>query len=92
LDFGDLINYCWELFKKRPAILAKYRSKFKYILVDEFQDTNYAQYELVKLLSGDNDNITVVGDDDQSIYNSAGRQSLIFWNLKKITLKPLKYF
>ncbi|MDD2807562.1 MAG: UvrD-helicase domain-containing protein [Patescibacteria group bacterium] len=72
LDFGDLINYCLKLFKTRPAILAKYREKFKYILVDEFQDTNYAQYELVKLLSEPRRNITVVGDDDQSIYKFRG--------------------
>ncbi|MEK9153310.1 MAG: UvrD-helicase domain-containing protein, partial [Patescibacteria group bacterium] len=45
LDFGDLINYCLQLFQKRPAILEKYRARFKYILVDEFQDTNWAQYE-----------------------------------------------
>ncbi|MFA6410411.1 MAG: UvrD-helicase domain-containing protein [Candidatus Buchananbacteria bacterium] len=72
LDFGDLINYCLQLFKKRPAVLAKYRQKFKYILVDEFQDTNYAQYELVKLLAAPQNNITVVGDDDQSIYKFRG--------------------
>lgn len=72
LDFGDLINYTLELFKKRPQVLAKYRSKFKYVLVDEFQDTNYAQYELVKLLAHPSNNITVVGDDDQSIYKFRG--------------------
>src|SRR3989338_2219981 len=68
LDFGDLLNYCYELFLKRPKILKKYQEQFKYILVDEFQDTNYAQYQLVKLLSQPENNITVVGDDDQSIY------------------------
>ncbi len=52
LDFGDLINYALELFKKRPAILEQYRKKFKYIMVDEFQDTNVAQYQLIKLLAG----------------------------------------
>ncbi len=67
LDFGDLINYCLKLFRERPAILARYRNKFKYILVDEFQDTNYAQYELVKLLAQPNQNVTVVGDDDQCL-------------------------
>ncbi len=54
LDFGDLINYTLELFKKRPKILEYYQKKFKYILVDEFQDTNFAQYQLVKLLAGNN--------------------------------------
>ena len=72
LDFGDLINYCLRLFKERPAVLARYRKKFKYILVDEFQDTNYAQYELIKLLAQPKNNITVVGDDDQSIYKFRG--------------------
>ncbi len=68
LDFGDLINYCLKLFKKRPLILKKYREKFKYILVDEFQDTNFAQYELVKILAEPKNNLTVCADDDQAIY------------------------
>lgn len=51
LDFGDLINYCMELFKRRPNILKYYQQKFKFVMVDEFQDTNFAQYQLVKLLS-----------------------------------------
>jgi len=72
LDFGDLINYTLELFRKRPHILQKYRAKFKYILVDEFQDTNYAQYELIKLLAAPANNLTVVGDDDQAIYKFRG--------------------
>jgi len=72
LDFGDLIIYCLKLFKDRPGILAKYRAQFKYILVDEFQDTNWSQYELVKLLAAPQNNITVVGDDDQSIYKFRG--------------------
>jgi len=72
LDFGDLINYTHELFKKRPAIAKRYQKQFKYILIDEFQDTNFAQYELIKLLIGEGNNITVVGDDDQSIYKFRG--------------------
>jgi len=72
LDFGDLINYCLKLFKKRPLILKKYREKFKYILVDEFQDTNWAQYELIKLLAEPNNNLTVCADDDQAIYRWRG--------------------
>lgn len=72
LDFGDLINYCLELFQKRPRVLDHYRDKFKYILIDEFQDTNYAQYELVKLLASPKNNVTVVGDDDQSIFKFRG--------------------
>ncbi len=72
LDFGDLINYALQLFQKRPAILDFYRKKFKYILVDEFQDTNYAQYELIKLLAEPKNNLTVCADDDQSIYKFRG--------------------
>ena len=65
LDFGDLINYTLELFKKRPQILKYYQNQFKFLMVDEFQDTNFAQYQLVKYLAGDTQNICVVGDDDQ---------------------------
>lgn len=72
LDFGDLIAYTIELFKKRPNILKKYQEQFKFILVDEFQDTNFAQYELVKMLAKGHGNIAVVGDDDQSIYKFRG--------------------
>ncbi|OGZ92995.1 MAG: hypothetical protein A2528_01590 [Candidatus Staskawiczbacteria bacterium RIFOXYD2_FULL_37_9] len=72
LDFGDLINYCLKLFKKRPHILKKYREKFKYILVDEFQDTNWSQYELIKLLAEPANNLTVCADDDQAIYRWRG--------------------
>ncbi len=72
LDFGDLINYTLRLFKNRPMILEKYRKQFKYILLDEFQDTNWAQYELIKMLALPDNNLTVVGDDDQSIYKFRG--------------------
>ena len=72
LDFGDLINYCLKLFEKRPQILKKYREKFKYILVDEFQDTNWAQYGLIKILASPGNNLTVCADDDQAIYRWRG--------------------
>lgn len=72
LDFGDLVNYCLQLFKERPRILEQYQNQFKYIMVDEFQDTNIAQYELVKLLAGKHRNLAVVCDDDQSIYKFRG--------------------
>lgn len=71
MDFGDLITKTLKLFRDRPNIISEYRKQFKYILVDEFQDTNYAQNELVKLLTGSG-NITVVADDDQSIYRFRG--------------------
>ncbi|MEK7075195.1 MAG: ATP-dependent DNA helicase [Patescibacteria group bacterium] len=83
LDFGDLINYALKLFRTRPKILNFYRSKFKYILVDEFQDTNYAQYELIKLLAEPKNNLTVVGDDDQSIYKFRGASVSNIMRFKK---------
>ncbi len=72
LDFGDLIVFTLKLFRTRPNILKIYQTQFKQIMVDEFQDTNWAQYELVKMLSLPNNNLTVVGDDDQSIYKFRG--------------------
>lgn len=72
LDFGDLLAYTVELFQTRPNILAEYRKRFTYIVVDEFQDTNSVQYELVKLLAAPRNNLTIVGDDDQAIYKFRG--------------------
>ncbi|MBU1133019.1 ATP-dependent helicase, partial [Patescibacteria group bacterium] len=75
LDFGDLIDWTIKLFTDRPNILEKYQDQFKHVLVDEFQDTNYAQYELIKLLCPEkmgNRSLMVVGDDSQSIYKFRG--------------------
>jgi DNA helicase-2/ATP-dependent DNA helicase PcrA len=72
VDFGDQVLLCLRLFREHPAILEKYRERFRFVLVDEFQDTNHTQWELVKLLAGRAGNITVVGDDDQSIYKFRG--------------------
>lgn len=72
LDFGDVIVKTLKLFRDRPNILADYRKQFKYVLIDEFQDTNYAQNELAILLVGKEKNINVVGDDDQSVYRFRG--------------------
>ena len=72
LDFDDLIFKTVELFKNNPEVLEFYQNKFKYIMVDEYQDTNGAQYELVKLLASKYKNICVVGDDDQCIYQWRG--------------------
>ncbi|MCH7641548.1 UvrD-helicase domain-containing protein, partial [Patescibacteria group bacterium] len=72
MDFGDLIVKTLELYRRRPNILRQYRKQFKFILVDEYQDTNIAQNELAKLLAGRNGNVTVVLDDDQSIYRFRG--------------------
>ena len=76
VDFGDIILLVLKLFKSNPEILSKYQHQFKYILVDEFQDTNAAQMELLKMLTCDseNKNICCVGDDDQSIYSWRGAE------------------
>ncbi|HET7746145.1 MAG TPA: ATP-dependent DNA helicase [Vicinamibacteria bacterium] len=73
MDFGDQIHRALQLLRERPALRAAHRARYRYILVDEFQDTNHAQLELVRLLAGDaSANITVVGDDDQAIYRWRG--------------------
>ncbi len=72
MDFSDLISNTLLLFRTRKNILKKYQEQFKYVLVDEFQDTNYSQNELAILLAGNDKNITVVADDDQSIYRFRG--------------------
>jgi DNA helicase II / ATP-dependent DNA helicase PcrA len=73
VDFGDQIHRALELLRGRPAVLQGLRARFRYVLVDEFQDTNHAQLELVRLLAGgEAPNVTVVGDDDQAIYRWRG--------------------
>lgn len=72
MDFSDLIANTLKLFRNRPNILIEYQKKFQYVLVDEFQDTNYSQNELAILLAGKKQNINVVGDDDQAIYRWRG--------------------
>lgn len=72
LDFDDLIVKTVELFKTRPDVLESYQERFRYIMVDEYQDTNTAQFELIRLLASKYRNLCVVGDDDQSIYKFRG--------------------
>ena len=72
LDFDDLIYYTVELFKTDPETLAYYQERFRYIMVDEYQDTNTAQFQLIRLLADKYKNLCVVGDDDQSIYRFRG--------------------
>ncbi|MBN3038274.1 MAG: UvrD-helicase domain-containing protein [Candidatus Omnitrophica bacterium] len=72
VDFANQVYLALHLFRKRPLILKKYQRQFKYILVDEFQDTNFSQFQLVKLLAGAHKNIVVVGDDNQSIFKFRG--------------------
>lgn len=74
LDFNDLINLTIDLFIGFPEVLNKYQERFKYIMIDEYQDTNFAQYKLTSLLASKYRNIAVVGDDDQSIYAFRGAE------------------
>ncbi len=72
MDFDDLLCRTVELFKKFPEVLERYQKRFRYLMVDEYQDTNHAQYELIHLLAERSGNLCVVGDDDQSIYKFRG--------------------
>lgn len=72
VDFGNQVFLTLKLFREHPSILKEYQQKFRYILVDEFQDTNYSQFQLVNLLSGKQNNVTAVCDDDQAIYRFRG--------------------
>lgn len=74
LDFEDLIGLTVKIFKEYPAVLQSYRDRFKYVMIDEYQDTNYAQFVWAKLLAGENGNVFVVGDPDQSIYSWRGAE------------------
>ena len=71
-DFNDLINLVVKMWTERPEILERYQRRFRYLLVDEYQDTNRAQYQLIRLLGKGHENVMVVGDDDQSIYGFRG--------------------
>ncbi len=72
MDFADLQTYCLKALRERPSLRKKYRDRFRYLLVDEYQDTNYSQNQMLKMLVGREKNITVCGDDDQSIYKFRG--------------------
>ena len=72
LDFDDMLVFCYDLLRKREDILKMWQERFPYILIDEFQDINRIQYEIVRMLAGDRENLFVVGDDDQSIYRFRG--------------------
>jgi len=80
IDFDDMIIICIEKLKNNPDILKEITEKFKYFLIDEFQDINYPQYEMINLLRGRNNNLFVVGDDDQSIYGFRGAKPSIMQN------------
>lgn len=83
IDFEDMLIQCRDLFMKRPDILKKWQEKFQYILVDEFQDVNQAQYDVVRMLAAPQDNLFVVGDDDQSVYGFRGAKPGIMMEFMK---------
>lgn len=83
LDFDDLIGRAVDLLSKNPEVRTKWRTRFKYVLIDEYQDTNAAQYKLVKMLVNENNNIAVVGDDWQSIYSWRGADFRNILNFEK---------
>lgn len=83
LDFDDLLTKTYELFVEFPDILKRYQNKFEYIHIDEFQDTNYIQYQIAKLLAGEHKNIFVVGDEDQCIYSWRGANIQNIFDFKK---------
>ena len=83
LDFDDMLLYCDDLFVKRPDILALWQERFKYILVDEFQDISPIQYHIIRMLSSPLDNLFIVGDDDQSIYHFRGARPEIMLRFPK---------
>ena len=83
IDFEDMLIQCRDLFMKRPDILKKWQEKFQYILVDEFQDVNQAQYDVVRMLAAPQDNMFVVGDDDQSVYGFRGAKPGIMMEFMK---------
>ena len=84
IDFDDIINFTIKIFNNSPEILEYYSNKFRYILVDEYQDTNKAQFTLVKLLAQNNGNITVVGYNDQGIYSFRGADISNILNFEKV--------
>ena len=75
IDFDDMLVLCYELFRSRPDVLAQWQKKFRYVLIDEFQDINRIQYDVVRMLAQPENNLFVVGDDDQAIYGFRGADS-----------------
>lgn len=81
IDFDDMLVYTYELFSERKDILSAWQNKYRYILIDEFQDVNQIQYDIVRLLAGRRQNLFVVGDDDQSIYRFRGARPEIMLHM-----------
>lgn len=97
IDFEDMLTYTWELFRERKDILGAWQQKYQYILIDEFQDINRIQFEVMKLLAGERQNLFVVGDDDQSIYRFRGSKPELMLHFKddfpraKVVLLDVNY-
>lgn len=83
LDFDDMLVYCHELFRERKDILQAWQRKYRYILIDEFQDINRLQYDTIRMLAAPENNLFIVGDDDQSIYQFRGADPAIMLNFQK---------
>ena len=83
IDFDDMLTYTYELFTQRPDILSIWQKKYRYILIDEFQDINRIQYEIIKMMASPLNNLFIVGDDDQSIYRFRGSKPEIMLNFDK---------
>ncbi len=84
IDFDDMLIYCYELFSQRKDILEQWQRQFSYILIDEFQDINRVQYEIVKMLAKPEDNLFIVGDDDQSIYGFRGAKPELMLGFEQV--------
>lgn len=83
IDFDDMLVLCYELFASRPDVLAQWQKKFRYILIDEFQDINRIQYDVIRMLAKPEDNLFVVGDDDQAIYGFRGADSSLMFRFRE---------
>ena len=83
IDFDDMLVVCYDLFASRPDILALWQKKFKYILIDEFQDINRVQYDVIRMIALPENNLYVVGDDDQAIYGFRGADSELMFQFRK---------
>ena len=90
LDFDHLLSLTVELFEKHPLVLARYQQRYQYLLIDEYQDTNPVQYRLTELLMGSQNSLTVVGDDDQSIYGFRGADVSLIQNFQKAEVIKLQ--
>lgn len=84
IDFDDMLVYCYELLTQRPDILKMWQQQFQYILIDEFQDINKVQYDIIRLLARPNNNLFIVGDDDQSIYRFRGAKLEIMLQFEEV--------